>query len=375
VTYQALGQLNRDDEKPLLQAKAAEAAPYGWILSPSIDLMFCCGGALWLVYFVAVVGQHLKLTAFTDNTIYWTWIVALYLFGNTHSIATLARVYDSKYKNQTLIRLTTISGLIAISLGVWGLTNGSVLIFFTKFLQAWYYQHFYAQLYGVALIYCIKRRYFLNQWEKKILSWMLQAASWFVILRIFTYPEFGVMSLFGNVVPFWGPLPTWMLCTCQLALQALTLAFVGVVVRKYLVEKKVFPLPALLTTLTGVVLFVLLQKQFEGAMGAFPILIGFIFHNAQYLAITASYYLKERGAPTSDLLKALWGRHGRYYLAMVMAWGFLLSIMIPETMSWFGTPLAIASLTTWMVLNVHHYFIDGYIWRLRDPVVQKMLIS
>jgi hypothetical protein len=36
---------------------------------------------------------------------------------------------------------------------------------------------------------------------------------------------------------------------------------------------------------------------------------------------------------------------------------------------------AVCFLSIWVFLNVQHFWTDAFIWKLRDPVINKLLVS
>ena len=349
-------------------------APYGWILHPVVDMMFCCGGLIWLMYFACAFAPQ---AALTKQFLWAAGIIGILLFGVTHAPATFLRVYASKHNSKTLTVTVTISGLLLLALGVIGLKAFALLIILGKILQIWYLQHFYAQLFGVSLIYCYKRGYVFKNWEKQILLRMTQAAALVAIVGVFTYLEYGRLTVYDFSLPFWGPLPEWIFATCQVILVALTLAFAAVVGRKYFVDKEMMPIPALCTLATGIILFAVMRKAFDAVLGS--VIIGYFFHNCQYLTITASYYFKEhiqQDTRFANVWKMFFTWRSARYFAIVMSIGVFISYLFPLWLGdYCGVDKVAAFTMVFVVLNLHHYFSDAFVWRLRDKNVQKLLIS
>jgi len=106
----------------------------------------------------------------------------------------------------------------------------------------------------------------------------------------------------------------------------------------------------------------------------FYMLLTPLFHSLQYLAVV--YKLEDSrltGAPHREL------RATALVLGVIAA-GWLSFEFLPNTVdNWLGT------FQTWHVfffftaamlfINIHHYFIDNVVWRFKDPVVKKYLLS
>jgi hypothetical protein len=352
--------------------------PYPWVMSPKIDLLFCCGGIFWLLYaVVALSGYKVDLygnpMAFTLATIS---ILGTHFFGDGHQIATMYRVYQSKQTRKILGLKVAIVGVIALMAGLSTLFIGSTTSFFLKLVLAWGIQHQLAQSYGIALVYCYKRKYYLNTLEKDLMNFMVHATMVFLILRMFTYKTFGSYKINGYEIPFWPAVPEWFCTASLIVMQASIFAFVVMVVRKYLKEKQLFPLPGLMTLMTLITLPFVAGDQFVLIWVMFSTTF---FHTTQYVVVTAAYYFKERGLPPSvpfnQINRMLLTPVGLKYFAILFGIGFFAAYIFPMWMADHGVSKAIAFASVYVFVNVHHFITDMYIWKLRDPYVQKLLIA
>ncbi|HIN66066.1 MAG TPA: hypothetical protein EYM95_15625, partial [Candidatus Obscuribacterales bacterium] len=245
------------DAKQLAEPTSSEGAaatakalgPYPWILNPVIDLLFVCGGAFWLCYL------GLSLTHFGygfDGNIpaqafFALSVIGLHIFGDGHQPATLFRVYGSKVTRDAIGKPVAVIAFIALLAGLSTLYIHATTAFFIKLVLAWGFQHQLAQSYGIALVYCYKRKYFLNNVEKKIMKFMVDATMVYLIIRMFALKDFGTFKLLNLYdVPFYAFLPEWLCSASLIVLQASVVLFVGMVVRKYVKEKALMPVPALL---------------------------------------------------------------------------------------------------------------------------------
>lgn len=358
----------------------AATAPYPWILHPVIDLLFCCGGLFWLIFgYILITGSKIDLGG--SPSAFWLAvisIVGLHLFGDSHQPATLFRVYFSKTTRNSLAKPITIYGVIAMAIGVAILLVPSIATFFLRLVFAWGIQHQLTQSYGIALVYCYKRRYYMTKTEKYIMCGMVNAAITYLILRMFSIPIFGTYSLFNGAfpVPFWGCVPDW-LCSISLAvLQLSVVLFAGMVVRKFIKDRQIFPLPAMLTIMT-----LILMPLF--ARDAFTTIWFFVsnwwFHSSQYLVVTSAFYFKERGLPPNvsfhQIGRMLFTFTASWYFGLVFSVGFFMFYLVPCWMTEHGIPKAIAFSSIYVAFNLHHFITDMCIWKLRDSKIQKLLVA
>jgi hypothetical protein len=90
-----------------------------------------------------------------------------------------------------------------------------------------------------------------------------------------------------------------------------------------------------------------------------------VFHGLQYLAIVTIFQVKEdlRHAPA----RPWWAYALRFYLAC-LALGYLLFQASPHAFVLAGFSYAQSLLLVVATINIHHFIVDAYIWRLRkDP--------
>lgn len=373
----AISALSTETDTTAPAPKPEPTKPYGWILSPSIDLTFACGGLLWVLYALYFFGVKPSLSAgFAAIGMFWVAKVGLIVFSYGHQPATLWRVYLSEPTRKSLGKLVSMWGVVAIGALICAIAVPGFVMPFVKIVLFWQVQHVLAQTYGVALIYCYKRGYFMNNFEKNTFFWMINSSIVLFIVRMLTFPSYGSKEMYGLIIPFWGPLPVWVFYLTQAVVIALTMLFAYNVVAKYIRDKKLFPFPALFSTVTGLATYYLNFAFFETAFALFTIAY---YHGCQYLVVTASYYLKERGLPEgmpaaqiSHLL--IKGPAIRYFIALAIG-GVLLSDTLPRCLAMFGLNAAVTYLAVFATANFHHYFADAFIWKLRDPQVRKLLVA
>jgi hypothetical protein len=99
-----------------------------------------------------------------------------------------------------------------------------------------------------------------------------------------------------------------------------------------------------------------------------------VFHGLQYLAIVTIFHVKEQTALPdnrhSPRYHALW-----FYGACVVL-AYLLFQVWPYAYVFAGSGMAEAVLTSVAVINIHHFVVDRYIWRLRkDPNYEIVVAS
>ncbi len=351
----------------------AKPVPYQWILNPTIDLLFCCGGLLWLVYLTNMFVKTSFPPAATPMIL--LTIAGTHLLSETHTAATLERLNQSEPTRKALSKFGIIASLICCALAVASLVTPGLPAIFAKIYLIWIVQHFMAQSYGVALIYCYKRSYIMNLWEKRIFKFAIDATIAYAILRQFTFKEWSVDKFIGQSLPFWGPLPEPIFVVADWTLKFAIVALVAMIVRKFVRERKVFPLPAALLTVTQIAMFTVPHSVTTNLWVYVPA----FYHGCQYLVVSLSYFLKERGLPenvsTSQLGSLLLKPVTFRYYATLFIIGIFIYGGVPALLQDFGFDYKVAFATIFCVINFHHFLIDAAIWRLRDPRLRNLLIA
>lgn len=361
-------------------ATAQALGPYPWILSPTVDLLFACGGAFWLLY----LGLALTDYGFSYNgntaamAFFGISVLGLHIFGDGHQPATLFRVYGSKVTRDSIGKPVAVIILISLLAGLSALFVPWTTSFLIKFVLAWGFQHQLAQSYGIALIYCYKRKYYLNAVEKKIMLGMVHATMIYLILRMFAIKDFGTFKLMNFYdVPFSSFVPEWMCMVSLVALLISVALFIGMVARKYMREKRIMPLPAVLTIMTLTALPLISGNRFALLYYSFS---QWFFHSSQYLVVTSAFYFKEKGLPEGvsfhEIGKLLLSKTSFAYFGLILTTGFLVAFQLPTWMTQSGiAERALCFISIWIFLNIQHFWTDAFIWKLRDPVIQKLLVS
>jgi hypothetical protein len=359
----------------------AKTDPYPWILNPVVDLLFACGGIFWPIFLVMhFTGAKMDTTNNLNISMFFIGVIGLHLFSDGHQPATLWRVYLSKSTREVLWKPVTALAAAAVAVGAAIVAFPAFAVAGVKIIILASIQHQLMQSYGVALIYCYKRRYYMNKMERDIMYWMVQAAIAFIVATMLTNKEFGTASVkwLGMEIPYWQVLPQWLATVSLVVLQVMVLLFAGMIVRKYIKEKRIFPLPALMVVMTLIIM------PFVAGGSAFTMLwlwVGSLwFHSCQYLVVTSSFYFKERGLPENVSLSQI-GRMlmtwvSLRYFATVFFVGLALAFFVPMGLhQLFGVPQTVALAAVYVAMNMHHFITDGFIWKLRDPKVQKLLVA
>jgi len=356
-----------------VKPQTADSAPHPWILSPALDYLFCCGGMMWILAGVEQLGVKPGDQTYPSIILGMVLFWGSFLITEAHGPATLMRVFRSSTTPLTVRMLVICWAVILIVISYFALQSLALAQLFTKITFAWGIQHYTAQTFGVTLIYCMKRNFALNKFERGTLQWFFRLLMWFVVLRMYTVPAFGHLKDFlGVEIPFYGPLPFWPMYLCAFGLTLSVFAFAGFIIVRYLRTRELFPLPAMFT-IFSVAALTLSQRD------AFYLLGITFYHSSQYLAITYSYFLKEEALKegrkiTGNHLKEFFNGRSLGYLVILIIAGFMLSIGLPQGMIRGGASQNICLCVLYSLYNCHHFLTDALVWRIRNKDVRQLLV-
>lgn len=302
-------------------------------------------------------------------------IAGAHLFSESHTAATLVRMRQSRATSASLSNYFQWTSWCCLALAIAGMSNAALLPIYAKIYMIWIVQHFVGQSYGIALIYCYKRNYLMNAVERRIFKACFDLTATVAIARQFTYSDWGSDVFLGLQLPFWGPLPELVFRCAEAALALCVLSMFVVVFSKLAREHQALPLPAALLTVTGIAIFMLPKAQ----ASALWLYVPAFYHGCQYLVVSTSFYLKEKGLPENvdfnQISSLLLRSDALGYLCGLVVIGVFVYVGVPRVLSQFGIDFKVAFITVFTVINFHHFLLDAAIWRLRNPHIRKILAA
>jgi tetratricopeptide (TPR) repeat protein len=346
-------------------ASAANGTTRGpWIYGPWLDLAIGCG---------AWSAPLLLLTNYVSSSSTKGWSFAFYalalLFNYPHFMATVYRAYHSydefaKYRVFTVhvTLLLLFAGLIA------HLWYPLLPWIFTLYI-CWSPWHYTGQNYGLLMMFTRRAGLTPTEGERQALhlafiasflmllfSFHTGPSSDALILSLglpakFTLPVRGMLGLFFLVATGWSLSSIARRSSWRTLLPSMTLA---------LTQFLWFLLPAIIELLSG---RGVPQTRYSSGILA-------VLHSAQYLWITSYYQAKEARAAG----QISWS-FPRYLLTLV-AGGIALFIPGPWLASrLFHADFTTSFLTFTALVNLHHFLLDGALWKLRDSRIASLLLN
>jgi hypothetical protein len=283
-----------------------------------------------------------------------------------HFSATSLRLYGSRRNISQYPATATIAPLLAAA-GVVGslLSPLTVAPVFIKVFMLWSFYHFSGQTIGITAIYARRFGFDLGRWERRAFSGFvfLTAISWAAASDSPNGSRYFGVQLIHFGLPPWAP-------------QALRLLMIGfgvlvllLVARSSVRQRRLPPAMMLLPAVTQFVWFVPGPEV--------PAFYEFVqaLHSVQYLLIAWSMYLHETA--THDDFIPGW----RHVLSQSGRWGAInlfggaaLFWFLPRVARLIGADPVLAIGVISAGVQVHHFFVDGVIWKLRNKTTASPLM-
>jgi hypothetical protein len=293
------------------------------------------------------------------------------LVNYPHFSATLYRLYQSP-DNLREFPVTAIGlpllllGAVAAALWQPELIAPYLLMLYLL----WSPYHYSGQTVGLTMVYARRAGFRIGRRERLALSSFVFSAFVCGAVRIQqTAAHDGLIDLNGLSVPAFI-FPPWLYWGAQAVMICGALLLCGFAVVWCLRERRLLPPIVLLPAATHFIWFV------PGAgLKTFWIMVP-AFHSLQYLLIALFVQLKRRSemATTNHPAHSLATEALRWGGANVIG-GVLLFIGLPAVFVALGFPWVTAFGVVWAAVNIHHFFVDGVIWKLREPATASALTT
>ncbi len=324
-------------------------------LHPAFDLLVI-GGGLSLVAVALLVWNG---PAFARL---WAPTPLLLLFSNmAHFASSTVRLYtkaDARARHPFLTMGLPLATLAVLTLAM---TFADQLgPHLQNLYLTWSPYHYAAQAYGLAVMYCYRSGASLDARER-------------TLLRIACLTPFLFAFLRGPSAGLEWFVPEAVLLQPQVALirrglvAALGVAALTAPVLLYLRSLRAgrpLPLISVLVVASNALWWVVLL--YEQAFG-----VATVFHGLQYLAIVTIFHVRERLARADN--REAWWLHGLRFYALCVGLAWALFSVWPWAYVMAGFGLAESVLLTVATINVHHFIVDAYVWRLRGDANYKVV--
>ncbi|HEY3226471.1 MAG TPA: hypothetical protein VGK61_05715 [Planctomycetota bacterium] len=300
----------------------------------------------------------------------WAWRLAavlVWVVNWPHFSATNYRLYHSS-RNIAQYPFTSFAVPLILLAATWASFSfpDAVAPFFVKLFLIWSPYHFSGQSVGISLIYARRAGFSVGKPERLALSGFIFGTYLFQSSR--SEAGLGDYTYYDLRVPWLG-IPRWVPEYVEIGMYAFGAALLLLVVKWCVVNRRILPPIVLLPAVTQFIWFVP-----GNGIANFNEFVP-MFHSLQYLLIAWSMQLKEKmdenGIAPSG--KFVLGESFRWYVVNVGG-GAVLFYVLPELAARAGLSPGITYPVILSAVQIHHFFVDGVIWKLKNPKVSSPLL-
>lgn len=326
---------------------------------PLFDYMLIGGGLSLLVTVIVLVNKN-GTALLTSVTLPYF----ILLSNSAHFAASTVRLYTKPdaYKSRPFVTMgLPLATLLVMTLCVFQADR------LGPHLQAlyltWSPYHYAAQAYGLAVMYSYRSGCLLSSGDKIRLWWV------------------SMLPFFYSFLTARGVGLDWIVST-ELLSQPLALD-----ARMWLSRILI-----VLTAVTPLLLFVKIWRSGSGPMPLISLLLLYsnviwwfvlshvnafawatIFHGIQYLAIVIIFHLKDQLAQPDNRHGILY--HTLWFYAACLLLGYGLFNAFPLAFMFAGFGRVESVLLVVATVNIHHFIVDGYIWRLKKTDSNRRVVD
>jgi hypothetical protein len=343
---------------------AAAPAAKPWMVSPAFDLTFFIATSL------AVLVPWIAVTRYQVQPVAVLTAVAIASNG-PHLVSTWTRIYfdgNERWKRPVVYWVVPIAITIAVT--VMTLRGGSSLHALRTILFYWAVWHFAQQNWGILRIYQRKA----GEAElpiatlERVILWL--GALWPMSIRL----DVGPMRVFGSPVAHPEVTPA-LSNALAAALVVAALAYAAIRIRQIVRGQRIDimrPLFLGASCLAFYVPFVLIKN------GTAAFATAALWHGLQYVAIVWFFNRNRWKAGVDPKARVVsWisqpGRTWLYAAFLLAVAGVTYGLLV------IGSKLALDMETwstfVWTSLTFSHYWVDGFIWKLRKPELRANLVT
>jgi tetratricopeptide (TPR) repeat protein len=348
--------------------RQSDAPAIPWIYNPWLDLIIGCGG--WSAPLLLI--SHLSLASSTRLWAVVFYVLAL-LFNYPHYMATIYRAYHraedfQKYRVFT-VHITVLMLLTLVLSHMW---NGLLPWIFTIYLT-WSPWHYSGQNYGLFMMFARRAGASPDTTTTRILYSAFIASYLILFLSFHTGPSSDPLFISLGIP---GVVGKWEQVILGIAF--LGLSIVGFFRLLRLTDwKRLVPcftlfssqvlwffVPAAISLIKG---WAIPQNRYSTGLLA-------VMHSAQYLWITSYYARREAKSAEPSGSAARW--RPLAYFGVLIVGGIALFVPGPWMASrGFHHDFTASFLIFTALVNIHHFILDGAIWKLRDSRVASLLLN
>jgi hypothetical protein len=335
---------------------------------------FLCVGGLSMLAFIGV--RVSGLPGGSSEVFAFAFLLQ-WISNFPHFAASTARLYESPdHVRQYPLTALVVPWLIVSGMVAAFLAPSTIAPYWVKLFLIWSPYHYSGQSLGISLVYAYRSGYFIGPWQRRALSTFIYGTFISQTARGEVGDSGG--TYFSVTYPGFG-LPDWrfpgrdeflVVDAADMLMFGSGLLFVALVLYRWLVRRERAPLMLFVPAVAQYVWFV------EGPFWKSYLEFVPFFHSLQYLFIVWAVRLKgrvDRGEASPSLRFVLWETLD--WSLLILQGGLILFWLLPlvgEIVS------GVTALTAFAIVSagaqIHHFFVDGVIWKLRTKSVSSPLM-
>jgi hypothetical protein len=351
-----------------------------YFIGPIADVLVTGGGLSFVAFLIFWAAHYSARTDIVASLGYWFSFVVNW----PHFAATSFRLYQSSDRMMQFPKTSFVVPVLVFAGTVFSLQSPEAFApWFVKLYLTWSGYHYSGQTKGIALLYARRLGVNVDPWTRRLIvisaysSWLYAVVD---LERGSGSPFYAihVPVLWSGLGAIWPSLGTQMPYEWDGPVHAIAngilavgiAALVMLILKSWLLDRAIFPIAALAPMAAQILWFGPARIMSQLAFSEFIPL----FHSLQYLVIAWLFQLKEQSADPSFVpggRSVLW--ETAKWGAGVFFVGMLWFAIIPWALQMLGYRRDIAEPAFISAVNVHHFFVDGVIWKIRDPRTRAML--
>ena len=238
--------------------------------------------------------------------------------------------------------------------------------YFVKLFILWSPYHFSGQTIGITFIYAMRSGIKLTKLERNVVVSFVMGTYFLSTIRAETSRE--GFDFYGVQYPSMQ-IPQWIAHIAEYAMWAAFIAFIAMIIYWSYRNRRILPLIVVLPAATQYLWFV--QSVYIPSFQEFVPML----HSLQYILIAWSIQLKEKmDVKHIEPSKKYVASETTRWFAINFAGGALLFYMLPKAGAALGYSTLFSIAIIYAAIQIHHFFVDGVIWKLKNKTVSHPLM-
>ncbi|WP_455222050.1 hypothetical protein [Kaarinaea lacus] len=238
--------------------------------------------------------------------------------------------------------------------------------YYVKLFMLWSPYHFSGQTLGITFIYAMRSGIKLSNMERKVITSFVLGTYFLSTIRAETSRE--GYTFYGVQYPSMQ-IPQWIAKIAEYAMWAAFIAFIAMIVYWSYRNRRILPLMVILPAATQYLWFV--QSVYMPSFQEFVPML----HSLQYILIAWGIQLKEKmDVKHIEPSKRYVATETTRWFVINFIGGAILFYFLPDIGVALGYTSLFSIAIVYAAIQIHHFFVDGVIWKLKNKTVSHPLM-